>query len=54
MNDINEIAERFLEIIKPKCPYCGEDISYAYYGFNGERYCPYCMNELKDKIDEWG
>ena len=46
--DGKELAERFIEIIKPKCPYCDADISYAYYGYNGSRYCPNCMKELKN------
>ena len=47
MTDAEDIADRLLEIIKPKCPYCGADASYAYYGIHGQRYCPNCMKELK-------
>ena len=46
MNDTKEIAERLLEILRPKCPYCDADVSYPFYGYDGEKYCPNCMKEL--------
>ena len=38
----------FIESIKPHCPYCDADTSYAYYGYDGSRYCPRCMKKLGD------
>ena len=49
--DLKRIAN-LLKSIKPKCPYCGEDVSYAYYGNDGSRYCPNCMKQLKKRWRE--
>lgn len=51
MSNIEELAERLLKIIKPKCPYCDADITYAYYGYDGNRYCPNCMKKLKGDVE---
>ena len=51
MTDTEKIAERFLNILKPKCPYCDADVTYAYYGYDGERYCPKCHKELKGDVE---
>lgn len=48
MEDLENAVKRFLEIIKPKCPFCGADVSYAYYGYDGSRYCPHCMKKIGD------
>lgn len=50
MSDIKKAVERLLENLKPKCPYCGADVSYAYYGNNGERYCPKCMKRINGDV----
>lgn len=42
---------KIIESIKPRCPYCGADTTYAYYGYDGDRYCPNCMKNLK-KVKE--
>ena len=42
-----EKLEKFIESIKPHCPYCDADTSYAYYDYNGDRYCPNCMKNLR-------
>ena len=47
MTNIKEMAERLFEAIAPKCPYCDADVTYAYYGYDGRRYCPNCMKQLK-------
>lgn len=46
MTDAKELMERLLKM-KPQCPFCSADVSYVYYGYGGERYCPNCMKELK-------
>ena len=45
-----EITEKILNIPKPKCPYCNEDVTYAYYGYWG-KYCPNCMKNLKGDLE---
>ena len=45
-----ECIERIVASIKPKCPYCGADVSYAYYGYDGDRYCPKCRRNLKKEV----
>ena len=45
-----ELAERLFEIIAPKCPYCEADVSYVFYGNNGERYCPNCMKRIDGDV----
>lgn len=51
MTNIKELAERFLNILKPRCPFCDADVSYVYYGNNGEQYCPNCRKELKGDVE---
>lgn len=41
-----ETVEKLFELIKPKCPYCDADVSYAYYGYDGSKYCPNCLKKL--------
>ena len=47
MTNTEKIAERFFNILKPKCPYCNADVTYPNYGWSGERYCPKCHKKLK-------
>jgi len=42
-----EKIKKIIELIKPRCPYCDADTTYAYYGYDGSRYCPNCMKEIK-------
>ena len=44
----DNLIEKCFNYIKPRCPYCNTDVTYVYYGNNGERYCPNCIKELKD------
>lgn len=46
MAKTKELIEKWFETVKPKCPHCNADVTYAYYGNNGERYCPNCGKEL--------
>lgn len=41
-----DILNRFLEVLSPKCPYCSADVSYAYYDDYDGRYCPNCGKRI--------